>query len=156
MKVGASCRNYLSCQPKSLIPVHYPFSSRHIYRSQASLESLHGVKCFLSDAMQDQPSLSCVGVILEYKNGSRAALGECRVGISKTIRIIEPTMLHLKPTNGQGIYSGAWFTSSKGDAETTNVLRVLGWEARDIGGNVRWWFGLNVIEIVHSYDIEIV
>lgn len=60
---------------------------------------------------------SCVGVILGYANGRRAALGECRVGISNSIRIIAPTILHLKPANEQRLHSDAWFTSSKDEAE---------------------------------------
>jgi hypothetical protein len=31
----------------------------------------------------------------------------------------------------------------------------LGWEGRQIGGTLTWWFGLNVIEIVHFLDTKV-
>lgn len=124
----------------------YPFSSKHIYHSQASLEGLRGVECFLDEASIDGPA-SCVGVILEYGNERRAALGECRVGVSKSICLIAPTILLLKPANDKSVYSRAWFTSSE---EEAIARQNLGWERRCVDGNLVWWFGWNIIEIVHS------
>lgn len=149
LKLGVSCRSkeQLLGEPKRSSSIEYPFSSKHIYHSQASLEGVHSVECFLGGTEMDGLAQPCVGVILEYANGRRNALGECRVGISKSINILAPTMLHLKPANEEGLHSGAWFTSSEREAE---ARQSLGWEGRRMGGTLVWWFGLNMIEIIHS------
>jgi hypothetical protein len=139
-------------EPKRPLNIQYPFSNQHVYHSQASLVGVHSIECFLIDTERGGLARPCVGVILEYSNGRRASLGECRVGISKSIYIISPTMLHLKPAAGESLHSGAWFTSSAGEAEE---LQSLGWERRQMNGTITWWFGVNVIEIVHSSDTVI-
>jgi hypothetical protein len=107
------------------------------------------IECFPGNTERDGLAWSCIGVILEYSNNRRASLGECRVGVSKSTHIMAPTVLYLKPATGESSYSRAWFTSSAGEAEE---LQRLGWEAKQMSGVITWWFGVNVIEIVHSSD----
>lgn len=127
----------------------HPRIREELYHSQASLEGLKSVECFLSHTTQDGP---CVGVILEYIDGHREALGECRVGISKTLKVMAPTTLHLKLSDAEGLYSEAWFTSYESNKEER---RVLGWERRQVRGTLTWWFDYNVIKISHVLDMTV-
>jgi hypothetical protein len=83
------------------------------------------VECFLGDSERDGLPRPCIGVIIEYCNKRRAALGECHVGAAETVSIIAPTMLHLKPVDNKSWYSGAWFTSFESEARE---LQYLGWK----------------------------
>jgi hypothetical protein len=47
---------------------------------------------------------SCVGSLLNYTNGHRDALGECRDRIARSVRVTTPSRLLLKPAIGQGWY----------------------------------------------------
>ena len=114
--------------------------------SQASLDDVRKVECFIEP---DGDSQSCIGVIIEYSNDRIAALGECRLGMSKSVRINAPTMLLLKPSAGENLHSRAWLSSSSCEAVG---LQSRGWERRQMSGTLVWWFGVNVMEIVHSVE----
>jgi hypothetical protein len=130
--------------------IEYPLSDPHLlYRSQASLEGVNRIECFFGDTVRDGPVQPFRDVILEYWNKNRAPLGECRLGISKSIQIVAPTVLHLKQSVNGSLYSAALFTSS---ASKAKELDSLGWEGRQMNGTITWWFGLDVMEIVHSPD----
>lgn len=151
LQLGASCRSEedLAVRLQNLESIEYPFSNGDIYHSHALLENLFRVECFLCDNESLGTPSYCVAVILEYTNGHRASLGECRVGISKYVNVVTPNMLYLKPINEQGFHSGAWFTSSESEEKER---QHLGWEGRQLAGSLTWWFCSNVIEIVHSQD----
>lgn len=131
------------------VTMDYPFSSKDIYYSRALLDDVRRVECYLDNTEAAGATRSCIGVLLEYSHYRREALGECRVGYSKTIHVNAPTILHLKPGTRGDLHSRAWFTSSTSEAQE---LQRLGWEQRQMSGALTWWFGFNVIEIVHSLD----
>jgi hypothetical protein len=65
------------------------------------------------------------------------------------VHVSKPTVLYLKPVIGGCFHSGAGFASSEGEEEIKQALEALGCEARQMVGSVTWWFGLDVIEIIH-------
>ncbi len=149
--IGTSCytRKLPSDEPRSLSFIHYPFHihgisfRRHsMYHSQASLEGVEHVTCFCRE--QNRYPRAYIGVLLEYQDKRRAALGECRIGVSETVEISAPTMLYLRPVRGASFYSCVAFTSEAKEGLLTK------WERRPMGGSLTWWFGVGVIEIVHS------
>lgn len=128
--------------------IRYPFSSRNVYCSQARLEGLSRVECFLGRTAEYGLDYPCVGVLLEYADGRRTALGECRVGVADTVQVTAPTALYLKPTPAQELfYCELWFPSSVGEAEN---LHESGWERKQVSGTVTWWHGVDIVEIVYS------
>lgn len=107
------------------------------------------VECFLDNTDSEGVGPPCIGAILHYYNDRRESLGECRVGVSKSVHINAPTMLYLKPGPSEGSHSRAWFTPSGDEAPE---LRSLGWKGIQMRGFITWWFSAKVIEIVHSSD----
>ena len=151
MRLGAGFHSETPSQeePKHVTPAKYRSRFARMYYSQASLERVQRVECFLGDTQQDRLGWRCPGVILEYSDGCRASLGECRVGMSKTIHAIAPTMVLYLKASSYHQDSRAWFTSSADEAEK---LKDLGWEERPMGGTLTWWFEDHARDIFHSSD----
>lgn len=133
-------------EPEYPTAIEHPSNSKGIYYSRASLEGVCKVECFLDDNNPNGVQ-SCIGVLLHYSDNRREALGECRIGVSKTIYINAPTMLHLKPGSSEELHSRVWFTSLASEAQD---LESLGWKGRQMGGFITWCFGNEVIEIIHA------
>lgn len=150
--LGASghTKEYNVDKPKYPTTIEYPFFSLAIYYSQASLEGVCRVECFLDSIYLGEINRPCIGLILEYANGRQEVLGECRIGISQTVHINAPSMLHLKPGHSEGFHSRVWFTTSTSEAQ---ALHSRGWHGGRMCGMLTLWFGNRVIEIVHSWDM---
>jgi hypothetical protein len=115
------------------------------YRSRASLENVESIQCFYvlgKDSPQGTgPVHFCIGMLLEYSNKRREALGQCKIGTLQSIHAA-PSRIYMKlKPNSPGVL--IQFRSDH-PAE-------LGWAVIEMIGRITWWFKENkVVEVTHS------
>jgi hypothetical protein len=115
------------------------------YRSRASLENVENIQCFYvlgKDSAQDSvPVHFCIGMLLEYSNKRREALGQCKIGTLQSIHAA-PARIYMKfEPNSPGLLIQF---GSDHPAE-------LGWVVIEMIGEITWWFKQNnAVSISHS------
>ena len=111
---------------ENLDSVDCPIYRESIYYSHASSENVDSVQCFYDLGTEEQPAQWCIGILLEYSNKHRAALGQCRIGASQGIQVTAPTEMHVKRVVDRSGLSRVIvrFTSS----DTLEQLDRSGWE----------------------------
>lgn len=135
---------------ENLDSVDCPTQRDSIYYSHASLENVDSVQCFYDSCIEEQPTQWCTGILLEYSNKYRAALGQCRIGASQSIRVTAPTEMHVKRIVDRSGLSGVRvrFTGP----ETSEQLDKSGWEYMEMKGEIMWWFDHGMVEISYSQE----
>ncbi len=128
--------------------VEYPVNRNSIYYSHTSLENVYSVQCFYSSYIDNHDeSTLCVGILLEYSNRRRVALGQCRIGASKSRLVIAPVAIYMKTVGyGRGLSRVLieFTTSSCRSDEPYGV----GWKRKEMVGEITWWFDYGVVEII--------
>ncbi|KAH6667180.1 hypothetical protein B0J14DRAFT_184157 [Halenospora varia] len=147
---GASSRPLARAERvlESIKSVDCPVDRNSIYYSHASLEHVDKVQCFYDSYNEEQPIQCCIGILLEYSNQRRVALGQCRIGASQCIQVIAPTTMHVKRV---AIISGlsrmvVRFT----DSDRSEQFDGSGWEEIEMRGEITWWFDHGAVEIGYS------
>jgi len=129
-------------------PADLPIDHDSIYCSYASLEDVINVRCFYESCTDEQPARFCIGILLEYSDKHRAALGQCRIGASEDTLVIAPTAMYVNRILYGNNHSGVLvqFTS----AVQSKELDRSSWERKEMVGEIIWWFEHGMVEIIHS------
>jgi hypothetical protein len=135
---------------EALKPVDRHIPRDPIYYSNASLDYVDSVRYFYDSCIKEQPDQWCIGILLEYSNKDRAALGQCRIGASQSIQVTAPTEMHIKRVVDRSGLSGVIvrFTSS----DRLEQLDRSGWECIEMKGEIMWWFDHGMVEISYSQE----
>ena len=104
------------------------------YCSHASLENVERVLIF---SYESEGRRRCIGILLEYLDGNRESLGQCRFGFSTTTRVDHPSMFHytsfpLGP-NCQGV--DVRFSPKSSECQ---LFGGPGWHSSEMNGSVTW------------------
>jgi hypothetical protein len=111
---------------------------RPMYYSHASLEHVYSVRCFYQSDSQ-----LCIGVLLEYRDKRRVALGQCRVAASPSVQVFGPIAMYVKRAfHESGIL--VQFTDGLEHPDGS------GWERKEMKGEITWWFDRCTVEVVYS------
>jgi hypothetical protein len=131
-------------------PVDLSIDRDSIYCSYASLENVDNVRCFYESRTDGQPARLCIGILLEYSDKRRAALGQCRIGASPDTLVIAPTAMYVNRILYGNNHCGALvqFKSSV----RSNDFDISGWERKEMVGEIIWWFEHDMVEIIHSQE----
>jgi hypothetical protein len=97
------------------------------------------IQCFYNPGSESVPD-HCIGILLEYSNERREALGQCRIGTLQTIHVAPARMYMKCEPRRQGVF--IHFGSDHPDG--------LGWVVIEMIGEMTWWFNENHVNIVHS------
>jgi len=134
---------------EALKPLGCPVHRNSVYYSHASLECVNNVQCFHDSGDEEQPNRWCIGILLEYSNRRRAALGQRRIGASQCIQVIDPTMMHMKRVAVSGLLGVVvHFTNS----DKSKQFDGSGWEDVEMKGEITWWFDHGFVEISCSQE----
>jgi hypothetical protein len=110
--------------------------------SYASLENVAQALLFLDDDTVDNNGLRseyCIGILITYNDGSKEAVGQCRIGVSSSIEVLRPTIFHWKEAVlRQDVFGvNVRFSSKHSRFEAPDGA---GWQSTGMAGVVKWWF----------------
>jgi hypothetical protein len=120
------------------------------FYSYASFENIERVRLFLDEIAIDQLRWECcIGILITYNDGSKEALGQCRIGLSTSIEVLRPITFHWKEiVLRQGVAGvNVRFSSEHSRFEAPNGA---GWQSTGMAGVVKWWF--NHAEVVIDFE----
>ncbi|KAH8683684.1 hypothetical protein BGZ61DRAFT_424986 [Ilyonectria robusta] len=114
--------------------------SRFTFFSSGSLEAV-----FSTTVFYDEETGFCMGILIKYNDGTRRALGQCRLGVDPTQYCTAPTHLCHYPITHQR--PGERFPEEGFIAEFTTDLKhghneeaAREWECCQVKGNLQFWF----------------
>lgn len=130
-------------------PADIPIDRDSIYCSYASLEDVDNVRCFYESCTDEQPTQVCIGILLEYSDKRRAALGQCRIGASHDTLVTAPTAMYVNRIRYGNNHAGVLvqFTSVQ-----SKEFDKSDWERKEMVGEILWWFEHGIVEIIHSQE----
>lgn len=111
--------------------------------SSAALENVTAASVFVA-----AESGLCMGIILEYCNGTKTSLGQCRLGYDRCITVRQPTQLcwaaaDYRCPKLRRSFKGLvllWCSLTGGEFTGTMGLCVRNWSYHDMVGSVELWF----------------
>jgi hypothetical protein len=123
-----------------------------LFHSCASLENVEQV-CLFFDQRGSDPDKCCVGILFTYSSGLQEALGQCRMGLSPTAKVENPSTLHWKEVNlTDGAFGVMVHVTSANMA--TDILDQDQWQStRMMGMITRWFNSATTILSIEAEDI---
>lgn len=93
----------------------------------------------------------CHGILLEYNNGGRRAVGQCRMGLDSFTETLKPNLftyvddIYEVPNTSAAFHGirAAFFNGEGGDTET----EARGWTKVPMKGSMRMWFNTSVTRL---------
>ncbi len=125
-----------------------PITEDDAYYSAASLENVSSARLFYSAT-----ACHCRGILFEYCNGGRQAVGQCGLGIFPTKLFLSPLVLYYRPIEleyGAGVLVD-FGTQATGDTDWT------GWMSEKMSGTITFWFNCDsvVLQVKHGLRGEV-
>lgn len=109
------------------------------FHSCASLENVAQALLFLDNALGENGLRSeyCIGILITYNDGSKEAVGQCRIGVSSSIEVLRPTMFHWKEIVFRHDVFGV---NVRFSSKSSRFKAPDGWQDTGMAGVVTWWF----------------
>lgn len=124
--------------------------------SSASLEGILNVHVFTESVFTESWQKLCKGILIEYENGSRRALGQCRLGLDEVQSWYKPLSMHCVPavygrTVGDLINESRTSRSAHVtfDCESSHVTEDGSLEENyyEMKGRLNFWFTIHEVEL---------
>jgi hypothetical protein len=81
------------------------------------------------------------GVLLDYKNGARRAVGACRLGVDKVVTYLNPSRICYYPSQvSQTRPLPGHAVRVKSGGDPTHDHREDGWVCSPMEGSLQFWF----------------
>ncbi|KAF4447697.1 hypothetical protein F53441_8792 [Fusarium austroafricanum] len=112
-------------------PIH-----EHVNLSSAPLKDVSHVQ-----VLEDEETGFCKAIILDYENGARRALGNCRLGIDRVKAYLEPSRLCYRPAgHASGIRRDIPAVRVEAGSDSNHQHDEEGWVCSAMEGVVEFWF----------------
>ncbi|KAF5000543.1 hypothetical protein FGRMN_1710 [Fusarium graminum] len=140
-------------QDEVFAPFRHPWSSNppiheHVNLSSAPLENVTRVQ-----VLEDDDSGFCKAILLDYANGARRALGNCRFGIDRAKTYLRPSYICYRAAgHASGIRRDIPAVRVEAGCDANHDHEENGWVCSMMEGTMEFWFSKeqSVVRVVQS------
>ncbi|KAM0346229.1 hypothetical protein ACHAPU_005654 [Fusarium lateritium] len=138
---------------EAFAPFRHPWSSNppiheHVNLSSAPLENVTRVQ-----VLEDDDSGFCKAILLDYGNGARRALGNCRLGIDRAKTYLRPSHICYRAAgHASGIRRDIPAVRVEAGCNANHDHEEDGWVCSMMEGTMEFWFSKeqSVVRVVQS------